>query len=131
MVFVGVIVRIGLVLVDDVSVSPNSNGMPGAAFVQKLLDWTAQGTLWAGLIAILQPEGGFLVPERCIVAHVETAQRAGADIHARERVLGWETVADGVRVPSDTSWHGVSLRVARGDLAPGEREYDGLAIAAL
>jgi NDP-sugar pyrophosphorylase family protein len=40
-------------------------------------------------------------------------------------------VADGVRVPSDTSWHGVSLRVARGDLAPGEREYDGLAIAAL
>jgi NDP-sugar pyrophosphorylase family protein len=40
-------------------------------------------------------------------------------------------VADGVRVPGDTSWHGVSLRVARGDLVAGEREYDGLAIAAL
>jgi sarcosine oxidase len=46
------------------------------------------------LIAILQPEGGFLVPERCIVAHVEAAQRAGAEVHARERVLGWEASAD-------------------------------------
>lgn len=40
-------------------------------------------------------------------------------------------VTDGVRVPSDTSWHGVSLRIARGDLIPGEKEYDGLAIAPL
>ena len=40
-------------------------------------------------------------------------------------------VTDGVRVPADTSWRGVSLRVARGDLVPGEKEYDGLAIAAL
>lgn len=40
-------------------------------------------------------------------------------------------VTDGVRVPADTSWHGVSLRVARRPLEPGEREYDGLAIAAL
>ena len=40
-------------------------------------------------------------------------------------------VTDGVRVPADTSWHGVSLRVARGPLEPGEREYDGMAIATL
>ena len=40
-------------------------------------------------------------------------------------------VADGVRVPDDTSWHGVSLRVPAGELAPGEREVDGLAVAAL
>ena len=40
-------------------------------------------------------------------------------------------VTDGVRVPGDTSWHGVSLRVARGDLTAGEKEYEGLAIAAL
>ena len=40
-------------------------------------------------------------------------------------------VADGVRVPADTSWNGVSLRVARGDLIDGEREFDGLAIATL
>ena len=40
-------------------------------------------------------------------------------------------VTDGVRVPSDTSWHGVTIRVADGDLAPGERRVDGLAIASL
>jgi sarcosine oxidase len=55
----------------------------------------------ADLIAILQPDGGFLLPERCVVAHVEAAQRAGAEVHARERVLGWETVSSGVRVRTD------------------------------
>ena len=40
-------------------------------------------------------------------------------------------VTDGVRVPGDTSWHGVSLRIADGSLQPGEREYEGLAIATL
>jgi mannose-1-phosphate guanylyltransferase len=40
-------------------------------------------------------------------------------------------VTDGVRVPADTSWHGVSLRVAHGPLEPGERAYEGMAIAAL
>lgn len=40
-------------------------------------------------------------------------------------------VTDRVRVPSDTSWHGVTIRVASGDLAPGERRIDGLAIATL
>lgn len=38
-------------------------------------------------------------------------------------------VADGVRVPADTSWHGVILRVPTGELAPGEREIDGVAVA--
>ena len=40
-------------------------------------------------------------------------------------------VTDGVRVPADTSWHGVTMRVAQGDLAPGERRINGLAIASL
>jgi sarcosine oxidase len=43
-------------------------------------------------MAVFQPEGGFLTPERCIVAHVMLAQAHGADIHAREPVLGWEPV---------------------------------------
>ena len=55
----------------------------------------------ADLVAILQPDSGFLVPERCIVAHVEAAQRAGAEVRARERVLGWDTVPGGVRVRTD------------------------------
>jgi NDP-sugar pyrophosphorylase family protein len=40
-------------------------------------------------------------------------------------------VTDGVRVPAETSWHGVTMRVADGELAPGERRIDDLAIASL
>lgn len=40
-------------------------------------------------------------------------------------------VADGVQVPADTSWHGVTLRRADGELAPGERRVGALAVCAL
>ena len=40
-------------------------------------------------------------------------------------------VTDGVRVPADTSWHGVTIRVASAELTPGERRIEGLAIGSL
>ncbi len=40
-------------------------------------------------------------------------------------------VTDGVRVPADTSWRGVTLRTARGALAPGERQVGNLAVGSL
>jgi mannose-1-phosphate guanylyltransferase len=40
-------------------------------------------------------------------------------------------VTDGVRVPDDTSWVGVSIRRAAGELAAGERRIGDLAIASL
>jgi NDP-sugar pyrophosphorylase family protein len=40
-------------------------------------------------------------------------------------------VTDGVRVPADTSWHGVTLRVPDGELAPGEKRIGDLAVCAL
>lgn len=52
-------------------------------------------------LAVYQPEGGFVVSERAIVAHVNGALTAGAEIHGRERVLGWEPIAGGVRVSTD------------------------------
>lgn len=55
----------------------------------------------AEYLALLQPDGGFVTPERAIVAHVAGAQAAGAEIRARERVLGWEPAGDGVRVVTD------------------------------
>jgi sarcosine oxidase len=55
----------------------------------------------AGTMAVLQPEGGFLLPERCIVAHASLAMTAGAELRARERVLGWEPEGSGVRVRTD------------------------------
>jgi NDP-sugar pyrophosphorylase family protein len=40
-------------------------------------------------------------------------------------------VTDGVTVPGDTSWHGVSIRNAAGELSPTERQVGDLAIASL
>ena len=51
-----------------------------------------------GTMACFQPAGGFLRSERCIVRFVMAAQRAGAFVRAREKVLGWEPVGDGVTV---------------------------------
>jgi sarcosine oxidase len=52
----------------------------------------------ADAVAIYQPDGGFLHPERCIAAHVELARSRGAVVRDRERVLGWDDVDGGVRV---------------------------------
>ncbi|HVC82451.1 MAG TPA: N-methyl-L-tryptophan oxidase [Chloroflexota bacterium] len=49
-------------------------------------------------LALVQPDGGFLRPERCIVSYVQAAQSEGAEIHAFEPVLEWEPAAGGVRV---------------------------------
>jgi sarcosine oxidase len=49
-------------------------------------------------MALYQPDGGFLAPERCIVAYVNAAIVLGAEIHGRERVLEWQPLSDGVRV---------------------------------
>lgn len=65
----------------------------------------------SGVVAILQPEGGFLLPERCVVAHVEAAQRAGAEIRAREPVLGWDIQAAGVRVRTNRTTYAASRLV--------------------
>ncbi|HEU5432834.1 MAG TPA: N-methyl-L-tryptophan oxidase, partial [Thermomicrobiales bacterium] len=66
-------------------------------------------------LALFQPDGGFLLPEECIVAHVEGALAAGATIRARERVLGWEAAGDGVRVTTDRGvYDGRRLIVAAG-----------------
>ncbi len=40
-------------------------------------------------------------------------------------------VTDGVRVPADTSWHGVTMRVATGALAPGEKRIGELAVGSI
>jgi len=52
-------------------------------------------------MAVFQPDGGFLTPERCIVAHIVLAQAAGAEIHAREPVQAWEATSNGVRVRTE------------------------------
>jgi sarcosine oxidase len=53
------------------------------------------------IMAVLQPEGGFLEPELCISAHVVLAQGLGAEIHAHERVIAWEPSGSGVHVRTE------------------------------
>ncbi len=70
--------------------------------------------------AVYQPDGGFLVPEQCIVAHVEAAHEAGATIHAREPVHEHRTLPDGgVRVStSKATYEADRLVVTAGAWAP-------------
>ena len=54
-----------------------------------------------GHFALLQEEGGFLTPERCIVNFVGAAQALGAEVRARERVLEWRETSGGVTVRTE------------------------------
>ena len=48
--------------------------------------------------SVYQADGGFLLPERCILGHVRAAKEAGAEVHERETVLEWEPDGEGVKV---------------------------------
>jgi sarcosine oxidase len=47
---------------------------------------------------LYQPDGGFLLPERCNVAHVARALAHGAEVRCREPALDWDVTGDCVRV---------------------------------
>ena len=67
-------------------------------------------------LSVFQPDGGFIASERAVVAHVSLAQAAGAEIHARERVLEWTPIAGGgVRVRTDRD----TYEAGRVVLSPG------------
>jgi sarcosine oxidase len=53
---------------------------------------------------VFQPDGGFLMAERTILAHVNSAISHGAELHFREAVRSWEaTIEGGVRVATERS----------------------------
>lgn len=51
-----------------------------------------------GEVAVYEPRAGYVEPERTVVAQVELAQRAGADLRFGQRAERWESRAGGVRV---------------------------------
>ena len=53
------------------------------------------------MIAVYQPDGGFLMSERCVAAHLNAGLAHGAEIHGRERARSWETFERGVHVTTD------------------------------
>jgi sarcosine oxidase len=55
----------------------------------------------AELQVVYQPDGGFVLPERCILAHVAAARPHGAAVWTEERVVEWSAGENGVRVRTD------------------------------
>ncbi|MBN4064269.1 N-methyl-L-tryptophan oxidase [Dehalococcoides mccartyi] len=58
-----------------------------------------------GQMGLYQKDGGFVLSERSIVAYVNAAVAAGAEVHARESVVKWESERGGVRVYTDRAEH--------------------------
>jgi sarcosine oxidase len=55
---------------------------------------------------VFQPDGGFLLAERSVRAHLDAAVAAGADLRFETPVRGWEPLGtDGVRVVTDAGAH--------------------------
>jgi sarcosine oxidase len=70
------------------------------------------------MIGVYQPDAGFLLPERCVVAHVAAARTLGAEVHTRERVLRWRAADRGVSVETEQgSYRARKLIVAAGPWA--------------
>jgi sarcosine oxidase len=75
------------------------------------LDATALAARFPGyrlpgeVVSIHQPDGGFLRPEACVLAHVAAARRHGAEVRAAEPVIGWDAGDTGVRVRTAAGEH--------------------------
>ncbi len=80
--------------------------------------------------AVFQPDAGFVLSERAIVAHVTGAHQSGADVRARESVLSWTADGDGIGVTTDRSEYRAGKLVIAGGAWAG-RLVPGLAPVAV
>jgi sarcosine oxidase len=79
------------------------------------------------LAAVWEPQAGLLVPERCVLAQISAAARAGADLRHGEPVRSWRE--EGSRVVVDTArgrYEAGCLVVTAGPWAPQLLEDAGL-----
>ena len=67
------------------------------------------------LVAVVDPRAGFLDPEACVNAHIDSARAAGAETRFNEQVVSWTPDGDGVRVTtSAASYNADFLVIAAG-----------------
>jgi NDP-sugar pyrophosphorylase family protein len=127
----------------------------GAAHDVRVL-YPALAAARAGAVRVFRTRAEFFdigTPADYLATSLRLAARENVDLAARSRIAPgarvehtvlWDdviveegaalrecVVTDGVRVPADTSWHGVTIRMASGELAPGERRIDELAIGSM
>ncbi len=70
------------------------------------------------MLAVYQPYAGFLLPERCVAAHVSAAKASGAEVRTGEKVTGWRTEGECVTVDTGAGRYGArSLVVTAGPWA--------------
>ncbi|MFC4167640.1 N-methyl-L-tryptophan oxidase [Teichococcus aestuarii] len=104
-----------------------AHGLPHAALTAAEVNRRFPGyRLPEGHAAIHQPDGGFIASERAILAHATLAVAAGAEIHAREKVLAIEPAPGRVTVVTEHGRHEagrviVSAGAWMEDLIPGLR----------
>ena len=81
-------------------------------------------------MAVVQAEGGFLAPERCVEGHVAVAREMGAEVHEGEQVLDWSPTASGVRVRTDRGEYEAGSLVLTAGAWAGKLlpELDGVAV---
>jgi sarcosine oxidase len=76
-----------------------------------------------GVVALLQPDGGYLDAERCVRAHADAAVAAGAELRPGERVLEW----GGTTVRTDRgAYEAERIVLCPGAWAPGLLRVPGL-----
>jgi sarcosine oxidase len=78
--------------------------------------------LASDMVGVYQPQGGFLMSERCIVAHINAALARGAEVHGREMVTGWEPIENETRIRVRTAtatYYARSLVVTAGPWTAG------------
>ena len=121
--------------------SPNVAGARAACRAYNLafdeLDAAALGARFPGyrlpadVVSIVQPDGGFLVPESCITRYVARARQLGADVRERQPVVSWDADGQHVRVRTTAgefraahlvltagAWTGALLHQATAALTP-------------
>lgn len=70
--------------------------------------------------ALHEPLAGLLYPEKCIEAHLQLAERHGAELHFAERVNAWRRDGEGIAVSTGQATYSAErLVIAAGAWLPG------------
>jgi sarcosine oxidase len=72
-------------------------------------------------IALYEKKAGFVMPEKCTLAHLDQAARRGAELHFEEKVLHWTASPDGEGVSVTTTkatYEATRLVISPGPWAP-------------
>ena len=73
------------------------------------------------LVALYEKRAGFVLPEKCVLAHLDQAVRRGAELHFEEKVIRWAATpnGDGVVVTTTKGTYEASqLIISPGPWAP-------------